>query len=82
MGSFCRDSFKVQTIGWFQVVRIILLWVNNHFKDFESDWKMMALLEKFHERLHQQNLQGQTKLFNIACSTKAKPRVVSIVSHN
>ena len=40
---------------------------------------MMKLLEEFEEKLNKQNLQGQTKLLNIACTTKAKPRVVPLV---
>nr|CAB3265438.1 rap guanine nucleotide exchange factor 2-like [Phallusia mammillata] len=61
-----------------KVIRVILLWVNNHFNDFECDWRMMALLEKFEGKLHQHQLQGEMMLFNIACNAKAKPRTVSI----
>ncbi|XP_076825395.1 uncharacterized protein LOC143470976 isoform X3 [Clavelina lepadiformis] len=60
-----------------KVTRTILLWVNNHFSDFEGDWRMMELLEEFEEKLNRFNLHGETKLFNIACSAKAKPRSVS-----
>ena len=31
----------------FQVTRVVLLWVNNHFNDFESDPAMNEFLEKF-----------------------------------
>ena len=41
---------------------------------------MMALLEKFEEKLHKANLQGGLKLFNIACTAKAKERNVDLVS--
>lgn len=41
-------------LNWFEqakcrdkVARIILLWVNNHFNDFESDKGMTKLLDKF-----------------------------------
>jgi len=64
-----------------QVIRILLLWVNNHFNDFERSWNMMRLLEEFEYKLNDRNLQGQTKLLNIACTTKAKPRVVILVSY-
>lgn len=30
-----------------QVTRVVLLWVNNHFTDFETDPDMMEFLEKF-----------------------------------
>ena len=41
---------------------------------------MMKLLEEFEEKLNDRNMQGQTKLLNIACTTKAKPRIVTMVS--
>lgn len=41
-----------QMLDWFQdeklrdrVTRVVLLWVNNHFTDFETDPDMMAFLE-------------------------------------
>jgi len=63
-----------------KVVRLVLLWVNNHFSDFENDWKLMALLEKFDEKLknsHQPST-GEVKLLKIACNAKAKKRCVHI----
>lgn len=30
-----------------KVTRVVLLWVNNHFTDFETDPDMMEFLEKF-----------------------------------
>ena len=43
-----------QLLDWFadpllrdKVTRVILLWVNNHFTDFETDPKMMDFLERF-----------------------------------
>lgn len=59
---------------------MILLWVNNHFNDFEEDVYMMELLEQFEEKLRLSSKSGECRLFNIACSTKAKSRVVKIVS--
>ena len=40
----------------------------------------MKLLEEFEEKLNDKNLQGQTKLLSIACTTKAKPRIIMLVS--
>merc|ERR1719427_2021881 len=63
-----------------KVVRLVLLWVNNHFSDFENDWKLMALLEKFDEKLKNspQPSTGEVKLLRIACNAKSKKRCVHI----
>lgn len=34
-----------------QVTRIVLLWVNNHFNDFEGDPAMTQFLEEFEKNL-------------------------------
>jgi hypothetical protein len=34
-----------------QVTRIVLLWVNNHFNDFEGDPAMTQFLEEFERNL-------------------------------
>ena len=34
-----------------QVTRIVLLWVNNHFNDFEGDPAMTRFLEEFEKNL-------------------------------
>lgn len=30
-----------------RVARIVLIWVNNHFNDFEANKEMLALLDRF-----------------------------------
>uniref|UniRef100_A0A3B1K3Z5 Rap guanine nucleotide exchange factor 2 n=1 Tax=Astyanax mexicanus TaxID=7994 RepID=A0A3B1K3Z5_ASTMX len=62
-----------------KVTRVVLLWVNNHFSDFEGDPDMTNFLEEFQNYLERdQKMTGQLRLLNIACAAKAKPRVVSI----
>ena len=39
------------TCGVLQVTRVVLLWVNNHFNDFETEPKMCEFLEKFEHYL-------------------------------
>ena len=45
-------------IKWFQndsyrerITRVVLLWVNNHFNDFESDMDMTEFLQSFESAL-------------------------------
>ncbi|XP_064594655.1 rap guanine nucleotide exchange factor 6-like isoform X3 [Liolophura sinensis] len=70
---------------WFQdpmlrskVTRVVLLWVNNHFNDFETDAGMCDFLEKFEELLEGERMGGQLRLLNIACAAKARPRTVTL----
>lgn len=38
----------------FQVTRVVLLWVNNHFNDFEGDPAMTHFLEEFENNLEKE----------------------------
>jgi len=92
---FLDSSLEVvrQLLTWFEsaalrdrVTRILLLWVNNHFTDFELDSDMMELLDGFESRLEsakmqsreRQRAQGQLRMLNFACAAKARPRLVSL----
>ena len=44
-----------------KVTRVLLLWVNNHFTDFETDPLMMEQLEKFEALLEEEKMQVQYK---------------------
>lgn len=59
-----------------RVTRVVLLWVNNQFTDFETDPDMIEFLEKFEQLLETETMVGQVKLLNIACATKARLRNV------
>ncbi|XP_060720508.1 rap guanine nucleotide exchange factor 2 isoform X4 [Tachysurus vachellii] len=61
-----------------KVTRVVLLWVNNHFSDFEGDPGMTAFLEEFQNNLEKEKMSGQLRLLNIACAAKAKSRIVTI----
>lgn len=72
-------------IKWFdrpqlqdKVTRVMLLWVNNHFCDFEGDSYMESSLERFEYMLELKKMLGQLRLLNMACSAKAKPRIITI----
>lgn len=57
-----------------RVTRVVLLWVNNHFTDFEADHEMMEFLEIFEAGLERKKLLSQLRLLHIACAAKARLR--------
>ncbi|XP_023287865.1 rap guanine nucleotide exchange factor 2 isoform X2 [Orussus abietinus] len=74
-----------QLLEWFEqaqvrdrVARVVLLWVNNHFTDFETDPAMMEFLEAFEAGLEREKMLGQQRLLNIACAAKARTRNVTL----
>ncbi|KAK9536887.1 hypothetical protein VZT92_006640 [Zoarces viviparus] len=60
------------------VTRIVLLWVNNHFNDFEGDPAMTHFLEDFEKHLETAKMKGHLRLLNIACAAKAKWRQITL----
>ncbi|KAM4675109.1 rap guanine nucleotide exchange factor 6 [Discoglossus pictus] len=73
-------------LEWFQVdslrdkvTRVVLLWVNNHFNDFEGDQAMTKFLEEFEKNLEIAKMKGHLRLLNIACAAKAKWRQVTLL---
>ncbi|KAK6645111.1 hypothetical protein RUM43_001387 [Polyplax serrata] len=85
--TFIDSSIDVaqQLLEWFEestvrdrVTRVVLLWVNNHFTDFETDPAMMEFLETFEAGLEREKMQGQLRLLNIACAAKARTRNVTL----
>ncbi|XP_047125253.1 rap guanine nucleotide exchange factor 6 [Hydra vulgaris] len=72
-------------LKWFErpqlkdkVTRVMLLWVNNHFSDFEGDVFMESCLERFEYLLEAKKMLGQLRLLNMACSAKSKPRIINL----
>ncbi|XP_069099673.1 rap guanine nucleotide exchange factor 2 isoform X16 [Pleurodeles waltl] len=61
-----------------KVTRVVLLWVNNHFNDFEGDPAMTRFLEEFENNLEREKMGGHLRLLNIACAAKAKRRLITI----
>ncbi|XP_017947625.1 rap guanine nucleotide exchange factor 6 isoform X5 [Xenopus tropicalis] len=62
-----------------KVTRVVLLWVNNHFNDFEGDPAMTRFLEEFERNLENAKMKGHLRLLNIACAAKAKLRQVTLL---
>ncbi|XP_043654074.1 rap guanine nucleotide exchange factor 2-like isoform X1 [Drosophila teissieri] len=67
------DAHKTQELRD-RVTRVVLLWVNNHFTDFEADYEMMEFLEVFEALLERKKLLSQLRLLHIACAAKARMR--------
>ncbi|XP_030243017.1 rap guanine nucleotide exchange factor 2 isoform X2 [Drosophila navojoa] len=67
------DTHKTQELRD-RVTRVVLLWVNNHFTDFEADHEMMEFLEIFEAGLESKKLLSQLRLLHIACAAKARMR--------
>uniref|UniRef100_A0A0N5AB86 Rap guanine nucleotide exchange factor 2 n=1 Tax=Syphacia muris TaxID=451379 RepID=A0A0N5AB86_9BILA len=65
-----------------KVARIVLLWANNHFNDFESNGEMLKLLERFEQALERDQMHSQQALLNIACSVKSRPRTITYTRSN
>ena len=60
------------------MTRVLLLWVNNHFTDFETTPGLMDTLEIFEGWLEREKMVGQLGLLNIACAAKARPRSITL----
>ena len=76
-------------IEWFKdpdlrakATRVVLLWVNNHFNDFETDADLCDFLERFEDQLDEAQMQGQKRLLNIASAAKAHLRSVILMRPN
>uniref|UniRef100_A0A3B1KI20 Rap guanine nucleotide exchange factor 6 n=1 Tax=Astyanax mexicanus TaxID=7994 RepID=A0A3B1KI20_ASTMX len=76
VGKKLLEWFKVDSLRD-TVTRIVLLWVNNHFNDFEGNPSMTQFLENF-EKLLDEKMKGHLRLLNIACAAKAKWRQVTL----
>lgn len=56
----------------------MLLWVNNHYADFEGDPFMETHMQRFEYLLEAKKMLGQLRLLNMACSAKSKPRIITL----
>ncbi|XP_078142609.1 rap guanine nucleotide exchange factor 6 isoform X2 [Centroberyx gerrardi] len=77
VGKKLLEWFKVDSLRD-TVTRIVLLWVNNHFNDFEGDPAMTRFLEDFEKLLEATKMKGHLRLLNIACAAKAKWRQITL----
>ncbi|KAK2827456.1 hypothetical protein Q7C36_018382 [Tachysurus vachellii] len=76
-------------LEWFRVdnlrdtvTRIVLLWVNNHFNDFERNPSMTQFLEDFEKLLDEAKMNGHLRLLNMASAAKPKLRQLMLQKGN
>ncbi|XP_068947924.1 rap guanine nucleotide exchange factor 6 isoform X7 [Petaurus breviceps papuanus] len=75
VGNKLLEWFKLDSLRD-KVTRVVLLWVNNHFNDFEGEPAMTGFLEEFEKNLEDTKMKGHLRLLNIACAAKAKWRQI------
>ncbi|OQV24790.1 Rap guanine nucleotide exchange factor 2 [Hypsibius exemplaris] len=61
-----------------RATRVVLLWVNNHFTDFESHPALISFLEQFQFSLETHQKEAQLRLLHVACAAKARHRTVTL----
>lgn len=62
----------------FRVARVVILWVNNYFTDFETDAQMLEFLEEFELELEKYNMLEELKLLHVAHTHKARTRTITL----
>lgn len=62
----------------YRVARVVILWVNNYFTDFETDPQMMEFLEIFELELEKFNMLEELKLLHVAHTHKARTRTITL----
>lgn len=62
----------------YRVARVVILWVNNYFTDFEMDPPMMEFLETFESELEKCSMMEELKLLHVAHTHKARTRTVTL----
>ncbi|XP_049283281.1 rap guanine nucleotide exchange factor 2 isoform X2 [Anopheles funestus] len=61
-----------------RVTRVVLLWVNNHFTDFDTDPQMMEFLEIFESALMKKNMGEQRQMLHVYAQHNARERNVTL----
>lgn len=62
----------------YRVARVVILWVNNYFTDFETDAQMMEFLEIFESELEKYCMLEELKLLHVAHTHKARTRTITL----
>lgn len=71
---FLNNSYDIKK----KVYRIILLWITNHFNDFETNKQLYEFIENFQELLNKEKMFDEFRMITIAISTKSKPRTITL----
>eukprot|EP00795_Rhopilema_esculentum_P012593 gene12593-3296_t len=83
--NFKPHELASKLVKWFdreqlkdKVTRVMLLWVNNHYCDFENDSFMERCIERFEYYLEAKKMIGQLQLLNMARSMKSTSRTLTL----
>ena len=71
---FLNNSLEIKH----KVYRIVLLWIQNHFNDFETNRELYEFLEEFQSILQRDSMTNEFRMITIAISTKSKPREITL----
>ena len=73
------------TRSWFEqpayrekVTRVVSMWVNEHFCDFDSNRDLLNFLEKFETRLEEKNMPQQRDLLHLVCESRPRDREITM----
>ena len=73
-------------LNWFEqpayrekVTRVVSMWVNEHFCDFDSNRDLLNFLEKFETRLEEKNMPQQRDLLHLVCESRPRDREIIMV---
>ena len=72
-------------LQWFEqpsyrekVTRVVSMWVNEHFCDFDSNRELLHFLERFERRLEEENMPQQRDLLHLVCESRPRDRNIQI----
>ncbi len=73
-------------LQWFEqpsyrrnVTRVVSLWVNEHFCDFDTNRELLTFLESFERRLEEENLPQERDLLHLVCESKPRERAIKMI---
>uniref|UniRef100_A0A182K4V5 Camp-regulated guanine nucleotide exchange factor n=1 Tax=Anopheles christyi TaxID=43041 RepID=A0A182K4V5_9DIPT len=72
------STSSVDSVLCDRVTRVVLLWVNNHFTDFDTDPQMMEFLEIFESALEKRSMYEQLRLLHVYAQHNARERNVTL----
>ena len=72
-------------LQWFEqpsyrekVTRVVSMWVNEHFCDFDSNRELLHFLERFERRLEEEQMPQQRDLLHLVCESRPRDRTIQI----
>ncbi|ESO06337.1 hypothetical protein HELRODRAFT_188331, partial [Helobdella robusta] len=60
------------------IALILILWMNNHFEDFEDNKQMLSYVEMFKSLFVVHAMVGHFKMLEMALATHSQPRIITL----